>query len=304
MAGVVALLTIACVNVATVLLGRATTRRKEIAVRLALGASRRRVVRQLLTECALLAIAGGALGLMIAQSVAALFLRFRPDGVPPFDLTLDYRIMLFGIGASLLTVVLFGLAPALQTTQAGSQRGVEGHGANRPGPRISIRPSRLPCRGPGRAVARTHDRGGDDAPQCSRRPDGGSGFPACGCSERRHQPVHCPRPPRRPRSFLSGGRALRRRHPRRRAGRAGRARADGRVEQSDDDPDCRGWNSDLDVARHQYRRRQAILRCSTSPSNKVGSSPPRIATRRRRLPSSTKRWRDISGMVSRSAKRS
>jgi putative ABC transport system permease protein len=115
--GVVGLLAIACVNVATVLLGRATTRGKEIAVRLAMGASRRRVVRQLLTECALLAAAGGALGLMIAQTVARLFMRFRPEGVPPFDLTLDYRILLFSIGASLLTVLLFGLAPALQTTR-------------------------------------------------------------------------------------------------------------------------------------------------------------------------------------------
>jgi predicted permease len=117
MAGVVALLAIACVNVATVLLARATTRRKEIAVRLAMGASRGRVVRQLLTECALLAAAGGAFGLMIAQSVAALFLRFRPDGAPAFDLTLDYRILIFSIGASLVTVVFFGLAPALQTTR-------------------------------------------------------------------------------------------------------------------------------------------------------------------------------------------
>jgi predicted permease len=117
MAGVMALLTIACVNVATVLLARAITRRKEIAVRLAVGASRPRMVRQMLTECALLAGAGGALGLIIAQIVAALFVRFRPDGVPPFDLTLDYRILLFSIGASLLTVVFFGLAPALQTTR-------------------------------------------------------------------------------------------------------------------------------------------------------------------------------------------
>jgi putative ABC transport system permease protein len=115
--GALALLAVACVNVATVLLAQASTRRKEIAVRLAMGAPRRRVIRQLLTECGLLAIAGGVLGLLIAQAVAALFLRFRPDAAPALDLTLDYRILLFSIGASLLTVAFFGLLPALQTTR-------------------------------------------------------------------------------------------------------------------------------------------------------------------------------------------
>jgi predicted permease len=122
---VVLLVGIACVNVATVLLARATARRKEMAVRLALGASRGRVVRQLLTECVLLAAAGGLAGTLIAQSCAVAFISFRPDEVPPFNLTVDYRVALFSVAASLLAVVFFGLAPALQATRGDVNGGLK-----------------------------------------------------------------------------------------------------------------------------------------------------------------------------------
>jgi predicted permease len=113
-------LLIACVNLASLLLARAADRRKETAIRLALGAPRARLVRQLLTESLVLSIAGGAAGLLLAVWLTDLFAAWHPPiGVPiTSPVTLDLRVLLFVVVASLATGILFGLAPALQSTRA------------------------------------------------------------------------------------------------------------------------------------------------------------------------------------------
>ena len=134
-------LLIACANVANLLLASAASRSKEIAIRTALGASRWRVMRQLLTESAMLAITGGALGLLLSSYGVKAITKLLPQEFPRLnEIGMDWRVFGFTLGASLLTGFLFGFAPALQISRADVQEAMKETGRGTAG---STRHTRL-----------------------------------------------------------------------------------------------------------------------------------------------------------------
>jgi len=123
-------LLIACANVANLQLARAVTREKELAIRVALGAGRWRIVRQLLTESSLLGLFGGATGLLLAVWMVSLMRRYGPHDLPHLENAhLDWHVLVFTLGLSLLTGILFGSVPLLSTFRTSANESLKESGA-------------------------------------------------------------------------------------------------------------------------------------------------------------------------------
>jgi len=132
-------LLIACVNVANLLLARSTGRAHEFAIRMALGAGRGRILRQLLTESLLLAAIGGGLGLLLAALGTKAALRVLPETLPrAAEVGIDARVLVFAAGVSLLAGICFGLLPALKISKSGAQTALKEGGRGGSGTRHRV----------------------------------------------------------------------------------------------------------------------------------------------------------------------
>jgi predicted permease len=141
MAMVGLVLLIACANLASLLIARGEGRQREIALRLALGAGRWRLVRQLMTESFLIAVAGGVAGLALASWTLGAIVNSIPEDIGASGLTshLDFRVVLFACTVSLLTVALFGLAPAIRATRTDLQTVLKDQGTSVSGGKANVR---------------------------------------------------------------------------------------------------------------------------------------------------------------------
>jgi putative ABC transport system permease protein len=140
LAAVGVVLLIACANLANMLLAKAVTRTREIAIRAAVGASRGRIVRQLATESVVLALLAGALGVLLAIWGSRVLVNLAPGDVPRLsEVGLDSRVLLFALGASLAASLLFGLAPALQALRVDLNKSLKQNSARAAGGSIADR---------------------------------------------------------------------------------------------------------------------------------------------------------------------
>lgn len=144
LAAVGSVLLIACANVSSLLLGRLAARDAELAVRVALGAGRARIARQVMTEALLLSLVGAIMGIALAASAVHFLITFAPPSIPRLhDVTIDARVLLFTLVVTLVTTLIFGIVPALTPRMRELHERLQGGGRSLRGTRASARTRRI-----------------------------------------------------------------------------------------------------------------------------------------------------------------